>query len=956
MRKLELSPQGLTAAGTDSAQSAAVATAKRRKKTKTAGSTAMTLNDTKTNKTIHFLRQVIIYTLLFIVIAAVVYFAYISDHKTLIRYYEENKDGLAQRYMFLFEFKRFLEGFISGDAATWDWSIGLGEDSYVFNAANIFNPLSYFVILFPAKYMDIAYSINVIIRVYLSGFAFLLFGRKVRLTDLQGVAGSISYTFCPWILITSASQGQFVLGPVMLPFVLLGVEKVLKGESPVCFMIMVAYTMLTSFQWSYIIGIIIIPYFIIRYITDYRGGSVGFARRFVLFIIYGLVGIITSAMVFIMTIVRYTGATFDSKTDIPALFSAADYMRLPSTLTSWASFFNGTYSFMGVNAICIVMIPVIIYCAFKKKAPAIITMLLIALACIPVVSSVFNFFGYISGRWFFVIVFFFVWAAVECLDEKYMRKPGIKVAIVATALLYAVYMIWYRDKLGDISLKVAFINCLATGFLILILLVKYSKSSVKKINIYRVCSVAAIAVISIGIMGAGNIKLGKDVDKNLTAGDAESLIRSSVQRIAAGIEDNDFYRVDQAEGVYERGEIQSKVNETMYFGTRSIYEFTSSIDAGWLEYNKMLGNSQGYYKRTSPNSNDNRSGMDLLLGVKYFIGDDDNGTPGASDYAGYGFSKYDKIDGVDLLKNKYSIGLGAVYDKYITRSEWEKLSPYEREQAMLQAAFVDDGYESSEVSSADAGDMETIVKEIPCEISATDTGSFNKEKETASITEESGKLHVSTGEIKNSQVIVVLEGLGLLSSGEERGVRFHVSDGDIIKSAANTRGSNQGLYDIDDFSACMGYVKSGSKEFDIDFEHAREYTLKDIKVYAMDMDLYEKYAKNLQKNRLTADTVKNGYVHGTVNSDNGGILYLSILDDNGWDIYIDGNKTDKIDNVNIAFTGVKVTAGEHDVEMIYHTPWLMTGIIVTIIGILLIIAVGIAFRRRSKFRDNNARH
>ena len=72
------------------------------------------------------------YTAIFAIAAIGVYFLFIYNDKTLLRFAFENKDSFSQRYMFIFEFKRFLSTLFSGGTVnTWDWSIGLGAVEFL---------------------------------------------------------------------------------------------------------------------------------------------------------------------------------------------------------------------------------------------------------------------------------------------------------------------------------------------------------------------------------------------------------------------------------------------------------------------------------------------------------------------------------------------------------------------------------------------------------------------------------------------------------------------------------------------------------------------------------------------------------------------------------------------------------------------------------------------------------
>ena len=75
------------------------------------------------------LKLIIIYTILFAIIAAGVFYHFLINHVSFVQY----GDGYRQGYFWLVENKGNLETFLSGGGLTnWSWSKGLGmETSFI---------------------------------------------------------------------------------------------------------------------------------------------------------------------------------------------------------------------------------------------------------------------------------------------------------------------------------------------------------------------------------------------------------------------------------------------------------------------------------------------------------------------------------------------------------------------------------------------------------------------------------------------------------------------------------------------------------------------------------------------------------------------------------------------------------------------------------------------------------
>lgn len=77
-----------------------------------------------------------------------------------------------------------------------------------------------------------------------------------------------------------------------------------------------------------------------------------------------------------------------------------------------------------------------------------------------------------------------------------------------------------------------------------------------------------------------------------------------------------------------------------------------------------------------------------------------------------------------------------------------------------------------------------------------------------------------------------------------------------------------------------------------------------------------------------------------------GILMLAIPDQQGWDIYVDGKKTEAI-NADYGFLGIELKEGNHKIEAKYHIPYWKEGILVSCIGLLFLCGM-LFFMRKSQ--------
>ncbi|MDE6567681.1 MAG: YfhO family protein, partial [Lachnospiraceae bacterium] len=423
-------------------------------------------------------------------------------------------------------------------------------------------------------------------------------------------------------------------------------------------------------------------------------------------------------------------------------------------------------------------------------------------------------------------------------------------------------------------------------------------------------------------------------------------------RAVEKIPEDDFYRIDTVDYPSNTGDnvpySHTPANMALYWDAPAISEYLSTVDSGWLEFNHLLGNNSGYFRRMCTYSNDNRARMDFLLGVKYFLGSDSKKEIASdySKYAGYGFRKNSKSKGVAILKSAYNAGLGYVYDSVIADTDLLNYSQLEREQILMQSAEVKeedlDTLQRTPKQSLSEISLENT-KQIPYQLSA---GDGMKLSGNGFSLEKPSTLTIQLNQtVTNSEIYVVFknlkkqnfnkEKLWKMSLQEQAGDKLQrnqfnlsrmsrvdygnfsitITRGGITKRVLNAEGEPQGIRDVEDYIVNTGYVDQYTGKIKCNFETIGKYSYDDIQILAVPMENFAEQASALEQHRLQVTRYGNDRIEGNIDTEQGGLLYLSIFYDSGWDIYIDGKKADKTYRVNTAFMGVEVSEGYHDIVM-----------------------------------------
>ncbi len=110
----------------------------------------------------------------------------------------------------------------------------------------------------------------------------------------------------------------------------------------------------------------------------------------------------------------------------------------------------------------------------------------------------------------------------------------------------------------------------------------------------------------------------------------------------------------------------------------------------------------------------------------------------------------------------------------------------------------------------------------------------------------------------------------------------------------------------------------------------------------LDMESFEKGYNQLKADSLNVTKFDDTVIEGTINASANGILYTSINYDEGWSVYIDGEKVPAesfYDLGDKALIGVDITKGEHSVVFKYTPRGMYIGIAISAVTLLLLVAL-----------------
>ena len=470
---------------------------------------------------------VLLYTLLFCLLAPIVFFWFLWDGRSLIWI----NDGADQHFIALMYYGRMLREWVSGmfqgqgfAFPLYDFAIGQGDD--VITTLHYYclgDPLALFFAFCPEQYTEYLYNFLVILRFYLMGLSFSAFCFYQKKEGSHTLLGAFLYAFCGFALI-GAIKHPFFLNPLIyLPLLCLSIEKVLRKESSKLFIAMTALCAMSNFYFFYMLTVLAVLYALVRFGCMYLpevGWSFGklkqwqkerkrakkqaerqalaktskkahvikekkskerqekpeWLRAFIEIVPRGigayLTGVCIAAVIFVPVVLRFLNNPryVEDASKLKLVYSANYYGRMFASFTGKA-WTPGYWAFFGFAPIVILALCVL----FTKKerqvrSLQIFTVLGFLFLLFPVFGYILNGFDYVSNRWMFAFHFLMAYMVTAMLPELLagMKKYAVYLCGTVAVGLLLIHLVAFLngnrvDVAGYLMLLLVFGFCIFMG-------------------------------------------------------------------------------------------------------------------------------------------------------------------------------------------------------------------------------------------------------------------------------------------------------------------------------------------------------------------------------------------------------------------------------------------------------------------------------------------------------------
>lgn len=846
-------------------------------------------------------------------------------------------DAWHQYYPFLRELQTMLK---EGVAPIYSWNTGGGSSFLGVIGNYIASPLYYFVRFLPEGqiWLKMYLTFTVVLRIGCAGGFMAIFLRKVfKRNDLSLVYFSMMYAFCGYIL-GYYWNVMWLDSVALLPLVVAGVYSVLKEGKFSLYVVSLALCVICSFYIGYFVCIFVLLFCICYTVLHFKGFKHSFKNlgKMVLFTA------IAFMMTAFITVPAYMALSHsDSSADASSFpltytinyaYGYDDYGILNTvkaivrTATNLLSFTRPITMDKGEpNIFCGALSLVLTVFYFTSKDVKIKEKVVAALVLVFfILSFVINQLNYIWHgfntpamvyyRFSFLFSFVLIVMAYRafCLIDGF----GKKVFIVSTVLLvlYLAVAFLFQRKLAVLITAVAVVVLLSG-----LLLYRKGKLKYKALSIllclFVLCESGLSAFYGTRVVGYSN---GEDYPRQ----------EAAVSQLAQ-IEE------EQSQSELYRSEFISSytLNDGALYSIFGISTFNSMCRVDYSDFFAELGlaasksNNRYEYVESTPVTN-------LFLNIKYLIGRAEESTedealmiPEEIVDSTY-MKEIASIEGNKLYENTAYIPMGFMtqtslldYKLYDT----SRLPQDTQNEIFSLATGIDEdvliSVEADKVSGVDLSEM----------THHEDLGTYYTYSRTAT---EDEALHIEyTAPEKGSYY-----GIFRQSTKED----FVINCGD------------RQVQDKDEYIhiTSLGVCEKGEKiSVDLPLAETDNGRL-GYYLFYLDEEVFEKGQEKLSESSMTLIEQTSNGLKGTIDVKEDGLFYTSVLYDEGWKAFVDGEEVE-ITPVAKTFCAFELSAGEHEIEFRFTPEGMYEGISISLAGVAMFAAVGILsvkYRKKKALR------
>lgn len=738
---------------------------------------------------------------------------------------------------------------------------------------NLYNYLSspFNILLLPFKNnLSTGFSLLIAIKAVLASTTICYYLTKNIKNSILSIPISISYGFSSYYIAYHWNI-MWLDGMIFLPLIILGLEKIIKENKSLLYIITLSISIFSNYYIGYMICIFTFIYFQFYYLLNYKFNIKDFLIKFKNYILYsiisiGIISIVVIPIYFSLSSISATKDTFPSIFETE--FNIINFILNNFSLSKPTALISENIPLPNTSSSLLIFILIPLFFINKninKKEKILYALLLLTLflcmhnTFINFIWHGFHFPNDLPYRQSFIYIFITIIIAYKSLiNIKYINTKKLLITLTVFILLIILSKIIKFDNLQN---KVLIINTilLIIYFTILIINIKNKK--------YTQFALITIVAIETCISCVYNIKPdhnGKDLDNSI----------KNYQYIKNILpQENEFYRIEKIKhDTYNDPALNN------YYGI-SVFSSMTYEDISKLQ--RKLGNGSNninsyYYNLQTPIYNS-------MFNIKYLVGK-----------FNYNKSFYKENKNEGIKEYKYPLSIAYKVNNNIKNWDTSSNNPFTVQESFIkESTGFDNMFNKLNINFKD------IVPEI------TNNGYFINSR-ICSINLENDR---------NGDVYLYIDGNNL-SSILVNGESYFIATNEpyIINLGYFSK------YDDINVTMYFNYGDTSYNEFN-------------IYAYSFNENNFKKAYNSLNDEILNISSFKENHIKGYINLKESGVIFTSIPYDNSWKIKLD-NKYIDFYKIGESYIGFNLNEGYHNIEFIYKTKGLKTGAIISTISLI----------------------
>lgn len=846
---------------------------------------------------------------------------------------------LGQQYVDFFSYYRHTL-LHEPTALLYSFVKGIGGEMVGLWSYYLTSPFNLILLLTPQRYLPVGVTLLMILKISSASlsFAYLLI-KKFDGKGLLVPTFSLAYALMGFVIANQLNV-MWLDGLVFLPLIILGVEKLVDGESSLFYSMMLALMLFSHYYIGYMICLFVVLYFIFALAKQEKtiGWAISkkihyFISTSIRFAFFSLLSAALSAFILLPNFfslmggkASYINETVDWSLDYPFLeilskfyIGSFNFDQMPS---GHPNLFIGTlalvsflFYFFNQN--------------FSKKERIIslfITVFFFASMNVKFLNKVWHAFQYpiwYPYRFSFVVCFFFILNGFRSIQ----RTKSFPLWFACTLLILqtgsALYVL---EESFDFVIPIQVLATVSLLIVTLVLLLLREKS-------YSWMPYVLLLVTAVEMSANATIDLTRlSYVKMKPFNDYQFVLEDMLQDIRPG--DNEFYRIEK---VFQRSK-----NDSFQANYPSASHFSSTFEKEVPQLYGLLGfpDGNGFVSYST-----GTVFTDALFGIRYFGVNNPLPENFQKNYDLYHLNtnstrpdmKQYKLESeslrTNIYQNEYALPLVFGVSENLSSVELKKNSPIKNQENILASmtnlpfsSFYIEEYFNSTVT-------ENISDYLGNSKSVNRTYSKSDPDKDATI-------EFQFTPISNDPYYLVLD-----SRLKDKEVELSLND---KKFSHYTTFRNDQVLN----------VASNQKDDSINFQFSLlkdSTSIRDLKLYRFDLPKFQQVIKEIKEDRMTLSSFSQTKISGeiTINNEHS-LLMTSIPYSEGWKISIDGEEVKTI-SVLDGFLASPVSKGTHKVQLKYRVPYLLEGVLISLAALFITTIIFLYNKRRSKKKKNKSR-